>query len=118
MERIDHLLAHVWMVRTFLKHSEETAEEEDLLRVYRTLYDYMLALGKPWRDRNAVAYLKQAHKKHAKLQLAERQFSALQPDVSTHTNFQMAVKSLRVAVAEIGQILSNTSTYGDLPSSP
>ena len=32
MCRVDALLSHVWMVRTFLKHSEEAEEDEELLR--------------------------------------------------------------------------------------
>ena len=47
VKKIDELLSHVWMVRTFLKHSEEAEEDDELLEVHRTLYDYMLALGGP-----------------------------------------------------------------------
>jgi len=49
MHRIDGLLAHVWMVRTFIKHSEEAEEDDELQEIYRKLYDYMLALGGPWK---------------------------------------------------------------------
>ena len=45
VKEIDLLLSHVWMVRTFLKHSEEAEEDDELQEVHRTLYDYMLALG-------------------------------------------------------------------------
>ena len=47
MSRIDALLSHVWMVRTFLKHSEEAEEDDELRDVHRMLYDAMLALGGP-----------------------------------------------------------------------
>ena len=30
MQRLDELLSHVWMVRTFLKHSEEAEEDDEL----------------------------------------------------------------------------------------
>jgi hypothetical protein len=33
-------------------------------------------------------------------------FSEIQPEISTHTNFQMAVRSLRAAVEDVGAILS------------
>jgi len=105
MRRVDLLLSHVWMVRTFLKHSEEAEEDEELCGVHRGLYDYCLALGKPWREQDAAAYVKQARKKLGKLQRATTEFLEMQPEVSTHTNFQMAAASLRAAVEEIAAVL-------------
>ncbi|MBI3467577.1 MAG: amidohydrolase [Planctomycetes bacterium] len=105
MQRIDTLLSHVWMVRAFLKHSPEAEEDEELCEVHRTLYDYMLALGGPLKERNAAAYLAQARKKLSKLRKARDDFAALQPQVSTHTNFQMANASLTAAVDEIARVL-------------
>jgi cob(I)alamin adenosyltransferase len=105
MRRIDTLLSHVWMVRTFLKHCEEAEEDEELQEIHRALYDYMLALGSPLRSGDAAAYLKQARKKLSKLRRASALFVEIQPDVSTHTNFQMASHSLSAAVAELEQVL-------------
>ena len=106
MRRIDALLSHVWMVRAFLKHSEEAEDDTELQDIHRALYDFMLALGAPWKEQNSAAYLKQAQKKFGKLNEATAHFFKIQPDVSLHTNFQMAVQSLQVAVEEIGQILT------------
>ena len=105
MCRIDTLLSHVWMVRTFLKHSEEAAEDEQLRQVHRMLYDYILALGGAWQNGDAEAYLKLAGKKFRKLARATELFQEIQPEVSQHTNFQMAAHSLSAAVREIGMIL-------------
>ena len=105
MHRIDELLSHVWMVRTFVKHSDEATDDDELKEVVRELYDFALALGPAWNEKNASEYLKQAKKKLAKLRAAAEQFAEIQPEVSTHTNFQMAVTSLRAAVREIGAIL-------------
>jgi cob(I)alamin adenosyltransferase len=105
MNRLDTLLSHVWMVRAFVKHSEEAEEDEELAEVHRTLYDYMLALGGPLKENDAVAYLKQANKKFKKLQRATEQFVEIQPEISNHTNFQMAVRSLTAAVKEICEVL-------------
>jgi len=105
MHAIDTQLAHVWMVRAFLKHSEEAAEDEELAEVHRELYDYMLALGGPLKEQNAEDYLKLARKKFARLKRATELFCQIQPEVSQHTNFFMAAASLRVAVAEIGRLL-------------
>jgi hypothetical protein len=105
MRRIDTELAHVWMVRAFVKHSEEAEDDEELAGVHRALYDYQLAVGGAWRDGNAEEYLKLAGKKISKLRAAAETFARIQPEVSTHTNFQMAVASLNAAVAEIGRFL-------------
>jgi cob(I)alamin adenosyltransferase len=105
MQAIDAELAHVWMVRAFLKHSDEAIDDEELQEIHRALYDYMLALGQPWKDQDAAAYLKQARKKLRKLRQASQRFAAIQPEVSSHTNFQMARTSLAAAIAKVGQLL-------------
>ena len=106
MHAIDTQLTHVWMVRTFLKHSEEASEDEEVAEVHRELYDYMLALGSPLKEGNAEEYLKVARKKFGKLKRAAELFEKIQPEVSGHTNFLMAVGSLRAAVAEIERLLA------------
>ena len=105
IHQIDTQLSHVWMVRAFLKHSEEAAEDDELAEVHRELYDYMLALGGPLKEGNAEEYLKLARKKLAKLKRATEQFATIQPEISQHTNFFMAVASLKAAVAEIERLL-------------
>ena len=105
MHAIDTQLTHVWMVRTFLKHSEEAKEDDEVAEVHRELYDYMLALGAPLKEGNAEEYLKVARKKLGKLRRAAELFEKIQPEVSGHTNFVMAVASLKAAVAEIERLL-------------
>ena len=102
---IDELLSHVWMVRTFVKHSEEAEEDDELRDVHRDLYDYMLALGAPLQAGDHVKYLKVAKKKLKRLKAANELFTEIQPEISSHTNFQMAAQSLRLSVAKIIQIL-------------
>ena len=108
VQQLDALLSHVWMVRTFLKHSEEAEEDDELNEVHRTLYDYMLALGAPLSADDSAAYLKQAKKKLSKLRRATELFLEIQPEISTHTNFQMAARSLKSAVADVTAILHST----------
>ena len=105
MLAVDAQLAHVWMVRAFLKHSDEGQEDDELAEVHRELYDYMLALGGPLKEGNPEEYLKLARKKLGKLKKAAEKFALIQPQVSTHTNFQMAVASLRTAVGEVVKLL-------------
>lgn len=107
MRRIDALLSHVWVVRTFVKHSEEAEDDDELMEVVRTLYDYSLALGSAWNAQDSAEYLKLARKKLAQLRHATARFAELQPQVSDHTNFKMAVRSLTTAVDDIGQILAD-----------
>jgi cob(I)alamin adenosyltransferase len=106
MHAIDTQLAHVWMVRAFLKHSEEATEDDELAEVHRELYDYMLALGGPLKENNATEYLRLATKKLSKLKKATETFATIQPEISQHTNFQMAVQSLQAAVSEIARLLA------------
>ena len=106
MRLIDAQLAHIWMVRTFLKHSEEAEDDEELMLVVRELYDYCLALGPALAANDAAEYLKVAAKKLSKLQAATRELAELLPSVSTHTNFKMAQASLETAVGAIARLLS------------
>src|SRR6478609_4964698 len=106
MHAIDTQLTHVWMVRTFLKHSEEAKEDDEVADVHRELYDYMLALGGPFKEGNAEEYVKVARKKLGKLKRAAELFEAIQPEVSGHTNFVMAAASLNSAVKEIDRLLA------------
>ena len=105
MRVIDDELAHIWMVRAFLKHCEEAVDDEELASVHRDLYDYMLALGPALDADNSAAYLKLAHKKFGKLSKACELFQVIQPEVSSHTNFVMAASSLKQSVRRIGQLL-------------
>ncbi len=106
VHRLDELLSHVWMVRTFLKHCEEAEEDEELQDVFRQLYDYMLALGGPAKSGDTGTYLKIAKKKLRRLRSATELFLEIQPEISTHTNFEMAAKSLQSAVQEVERLLA------------
>jgi hypothetical protein len=107
--RIDSLISHVWMVRTFLKHSDEAADDEELAEVHRDLYDYMLALGPSLDSGDHATYLKLAKKKLGRLRRARETFAEIQPEISGHMNFKMAVKSLGLAVDAIeAEVLAAT----------
>ena len=105
IQAIERQLTHVWMVRTFLKHSDEAENDEELREIHRELYDYMLALGSARDGTDTAGYLKVAHKKFTKLRNAAETFAEIQPDVSGHMNFQMAARSLMAAVTEIGRLI-------------
>lgn len=105
MQTIDEQVAHIWMVRTFLKHSEEAEEDDELASVHRDLYDFMLALGPALDAGDAAAYLKLAKKKFSKLRRAAELYAEIQPEITGHMNFRMANQSLQLAVTQIQSLL-------------
>jgi cob(I)alamin adenosyltransferase len=103
---IDHQVAHLWMVRTFLKHADESEDDEELREVVRDLYDFILAVGPVDESLDEAAYLKIAKKKLSKLRRATELYEEIQPEVSGHTNFVMAAKSLRLALDAIAEAVA------------
>ncbi|WP_146597525.1 amidohydrolase [Novipirellula galeiformis] len=104
---IDTEITHVWMVRTFLKHCDEAEDDEDLRDIVRDLYDFILAVGPVDEVEDPAVYLKLAKKKVSKLRKATELYEAIQPEVSGHTNFVMAARSLRTAVDRIAHWISS-----------
>ena len=102
---IDRQVAHLWMVRTFLKHADESEDDEELRSVVRDVYDFILAVGPLDAVEDDAVYLKMAKKKLSKLRKATELYEEIQPEVSGHTNFDMAAKSLRYALNEITEIV-------------
>jgi hypothetical protein len=109
MNEVDGWISHVWMVRAFLKHSDEATDDEELADVHRGLYDFMLALGPSLDSGDAVRYLRIARKKISKLKAATASFREIQPEVSGHMNFRMAAKSLTLAVHRIDDLLQENT---------
>ena len=112
---IDTEVAHVWMVRTFLKHADEAEDDEDLRDIVRDLYDFILAVGSlsdvdPDDPQQVTKYLKTAKKKLKKLRLACELYEEIQPEVSGHTNFVMAARSLRTAVTRITEVVEQPAS--------
>ena len=104
---IDEEVAHVWMIRTFLKHADESEDDEDLRGIVRDLYDFILAVGPVDDVDDPAVYLKMARKKISKLRRATSLYEEIQPEVSGHTNFVMAARSLRTAVDRIDKVLKD-----------
>jgi len=105
MHEVDNWISHVWMVRTFLKHSDEATDDEELAEIHRGLYDFMLALGPSKDAGDAERYLRIARKKISKLKKTAAAFRELQPEVSGHMNFRMAAQSLSLSVHKIEELL-------------
>lgn len=113
MERvraIDTEIAHIWMIRQFLKHADESEDDEDLRGIARDLYDFILAVGPLDKVDDPAVYLKLAKKKLSKLRKATELYEEIQPEVSGHTNFAMAARSLRTAVDRVSEIIASKSS--------
>ena len=109
VERLDVILAHAWMVRTFLKHADEIQEDEELLDVPRTLFDSIRAV-EPARERgDTKEYLRRLQGKLPKLRRIAEFFAREYRRVSTHTNFEMAALSLSGCVRQIEEVLASVS---------
>lgn len=106
VERLDVILAHLWMVRTFLKHAEEIQADEEFLEVPRMIFDYCRAT-EPARQRgDAGEFLHRVRGKLGKLRRAADFFAANYRRVTDHTNWQMAALSLAGGVRQIEEVLA------------
>jgi len=104
--RCQTILAHAWMVRTFVKHAPESEEFPELMEIARCIFDTSRALEAHVAD--PVAYLQTLRKKIGKLRQAAEKFRHDAPLASTHTNFQQAVISIDACVADLEAVLSTS----------
>ncbi len=112
--RVQYVLAHAWMVRNFLKHAEEVQDDEEMLEVHRVIFDTIRAVEPSFQRGDHTEYLRRLRGKLSKLRRASEFFTREYRRISDHTNFEMAALSLAGCVAEIDQILSETT--GLVPS--
>jgi hypothetical protein len=105
--RCQTILAHAWMVRTFVKHSPEVEEFPELMDIVRTVFDLSRALET--RVEDPAGYLHMLKKKIGKLRKAADKFRHDAPLASTHTNFQQAVVSIDACVAQLDEILADVA---------
>jgi hypothetical protein len=110
MRRMDALLSHLWMVRTFLKHSDEVQDDDELATVHRDLYDFMLALGPSFAAGDAREYFRLATRKLGRLRRAVETFSRIQPQISDHMNFKMAARSLELSWQEVRDLIERSAS--------
>jgi hypothetical protein len=102
--RCDTVMAHAWMVRTFVKHSEEAEEYPELHDIVRAVFDASRALETRLDD--PAKYLHMLRKKLGKLGRAAEKFRGQVAEVSEHTNFKQAVISMDACVAELRELLA------------
>lgn len=103
VQRCQKIMAHAWMVRTFVKHSEEAEDFPELMNMVRAVFDTSRALET--RADDPPAYLHMLRKKIGKLKSAAGQFRSDAAEASSHTNFQQAAISLDACVEELSALL-------------
>lgn len=103
VERSQIILSHAWMVRTFIKHSDEVEDFPELMHIARAVFDTSRALETRVDDPDA--YLKMLRKKISKLRKATDQFALDAPEASLHMNFQQAVISMKACTKALGELL-------------
>jgi len=102
--RCEQVMAHAWMVRTFVKHSEEAEEYPELMPLARTVFDVARALETRLDDPSG--YFRMLRKKIGRLARAADAFRVEAPQVSGHMNFRQAVISMDACVAELRELLA------------
>lgn len=115
VERLNGILAHAWMVRTFLKHADEIQGNADMLDVPRTLYDAIRAV-EPARERGDIPeFLRRLKGKVSKIRRVAAYYRDHYREFSPHTNFEMAGVSLLAIVRELDDIFANVEIPPPLP---
>jgi hypothetical protein len=104
--RLNTVLAHAWMIRTFLKHADEIQESEEMLDVPRTLYDSIRAVEPAFQRGDTGDFLRRLKGKLPKIRRAAEYFNAHYKDFSPHTNFEMAAASLLGVVKQMEEIFA------------
>lgn len=118
VERLNVVLAHAWMVRTFLKHADEIQEDEELLDVPRTVFDSIRMVEPSYQRRDFADYLRRIRGRLPKLRRAAELFAREFRRVSDHTNFEMAARSLGGCVREIEEVLAAVDVPGPAGQPP
>jgi hypothetical protein len=123
VSRLNTILAHAWMIRTFLKHADEIQESEEMLDVPRTLYDSIRAVEPAFQRNDTTDFLRRLKGKLPKIRRAAEYFNAHYKEFSPHTNFEMAAMSLLGIAQHLEEIFaalksaSTTETAEQLPNS-
>lgn len=106
VDRLNMVLAHAWMIRTFLKHADEIQENEEMLDVPRTLYDSIRAVESAFQRGDLTDYLRRLKGKLSKIRRAAEYYNAHFREFSPHTNFEMAGLSMTGIVKQMEEIFA------------
>lgn len=116
VQRLNTVLAHAWMIRTFLKHADEVQESEEMLEVPRTLYDSIRAVEPAFQRGDTADYLRRLKGKLPKIRRVADYFNAHFREFSPHTNFEMAALSLLGVVRQMEEIYASIDPLAQGPA--
>ena len=114
--RSQKIMAHAWMIRTFVKHSDEVEDFPELNEMARTIFDAFRAVETQVDD--PVSYFRTIRKKIGKLKSAAEQFEKDAWHASTHTNFQQAAIAAKFLGEQLGEILEQAEQVIPRPVAP
>ncbi|MFM8271292.1 MAG: hypothetical protein ACKODX_03065 [Gemmata sp.] len=104
--RLNTVLAHAWMIRTFLKHADEIQSDEGMLDVPRTLYDSIRAVEPALQRGDHADFLRRLKGKLPRLRRAAEHFRDHFKEFSPHTNYEMASLSLLGVVQHLEDVFA------------
>jgi len=114
--RCEDLMAHAWMVRTFVKHAPEAESFPELMLLPRAVFDAARALET--RADDGPGYARMLRKKLGSLKAAAARFAQDAPLASDHTNFKMAVRSMNACVRALEAALAEAESSAGGPANP
>lgn len=114
--RSQNVMAHAWMIRTFIKHSDEVEDFPELNEMARTIFDAFRAVETQVND--PVAYFKTVRKKIGKLRSAAEQFEKDAWHASTHTNFQQAAIASKFLGEQLQELVEQAERLIPRPVAP
>jgi hypothetical protein len=116
VQRSQNIMAHAWMIRTFVKHSDEVEDFPELNEMARTIFDVFRAVETQVND--PVAYFRTVRKKVGKLRSAAEQFEKDAWHASTHTNFQQAAIASKFLGEQLQELLGQAESLMPRPVAP
>ncbi len=109
-------MAHAWMVRTFIKHSDEVEDYPELNEMARTIFDVFRAVETQVED--PPSYFRTVRKKLGKLAAAAIQFEKDAWHASTHTNFQQAAIAAKFLGEQLQDVVNEAEAVLPRPVPP
>ena len=109
-------MAHAWMIRTFIKHSDEVEDYPELNEMARTIFDVFRAVETQVED--PLSYFRTVRKKLRTLSSAAEQFEKDAWHASTHTNFQQAAIAAKFLGEQLLDLVSEAEKLVPRPVPP
>ncbi len=116
VSRSQKVMAHGWMIRTFIKHSDEVEDYPELNEMARTIFDVFRAVETQVED--PQSYFRTVRKKLGKLSSAAEQFEKDAWHASTHTNFQQAAIAARFLGEQLLELVTEAERLLPRPAPP